>query len=116
MLPGNVQHRTGTPSRVTAIVITTFDLDIESDHRFGDGSRAARRGRALLAVGNLLHPLDHGDAAELNPTWEAAHLGVSAGAILVAAGAPALVAVAVADWSLWRGAQIGRTVVLIEAS
>jgi hypothetical protein len=56
-------------------------------------ARLGAVGGALFAVGNLLHPLEHGDAAESSATWEAAHLLFAAGAVLVCAGLPAITSV-----------------------
>src|SRR5512139_1074847 len=50
-------------------------------------------GGVLFAVGNVLHPLEHSDAAHAAPTWAAAHLTFALGGVLVAAGLPLLVAV-----------------------
>src|SRR5690242_9975026 len=54
------------------------------------GPRAQRAvlvtGGALFAVGNLMHPLDHSDAAMRSPLWAAAHLVFAAGGLLAAAG------------------------------
>ncbi|UBU16276.1 hypothetical protein [Nonomuraea gerenzanensis] len=49
-------------------------------------------GGILFAVGNVLHPLEHNEAAHSAPTWEAAHLVFALGGLLVAAGLPLLVA------------------------
>jgi hypothetical protein len=43
-------------------------------------------GGALFAVGNLLHPLEHGGTAHEYPTWVAAHVVFGIGAVLIAAG------------------------------
>lgn len=51
-------------------------------------------GAALFAVGNLLHPLEHSEAAHAAATWEAAHLTFGLGGLLLAAGLPLLMAVA----------------------
>ncbi|MGW5570126.1 hypothetical protein ACWEVD_02905 [Nocardia thailandica] len=58
----------------------------------GDRVRALTlaAGAALWAVGNLLHPLTHSEAAEHAPTWAAAHITFSIGAVLLAVGLPAL--------------------------
>jgi hypothetical protein len=53
-------------------------------------ARLAAAGGALFAVGNLLHPLDHGDDAEQSATWATAHLTFAVGAVLICAGLPAL--------------------------
>lgn len=47
-------------------------------------------GGLLFAVGNLLHPLQHNDAAYDAPTWEAAHLTIFASLPLLVLGMPAL--------------------------
>jgi hypothetical protein len=52
--------------------------------------RALVAGGALFALGNALHPLQHGDAAEQAHTWALAHALFAAGAVLVCAGVPAL--------------------------
>jgi hypothetical protein len=49
-------------------------------------------GGTLFAVGNLLHPLEHNEAAHEAATWEAAHLTFAFGGLLLAAGLPLLVA------------------------
>lgn len=49
-------------------------------------ARLGASGGALFALGNLLHPLEHGDAAEASATWEAAHLLFGLGAVLICAG------------------------------
>ena len=54
-------------------------------------ARLASAGGALFALGNLLHPLEHGDAAESAATWEAAHLIFAAGAVLICAGVHAMI-------------------------
>lgn len=56
-------------------------------------ARLGALGGALFAVGNLLHPLEHGDAAERSATWEAAHLLFGVGAVLICAGIPAIAGV-----------------------
>src|SRR4051812_3619064 len=33
-------------------------------------------GGVVFAIGNLLHPLEHNDAAFTSPTWQAAHLTI----------------------------------------
>lgn len=48
-------------------------------------------GALLWAVGNLLHPLEHSEAAVHATTWTAAHLTFAIGAVLMAVGLPALV-------------------------
>ena len=53
-------------------------------------ARLGAAGGALFAIGNLLHPLEHGDAAEASATWESAHLLLGAGAVLLCAGLPAI--------------------------
>ncbi|MBL7499219.1 hypothetical protein I6A84_23160 [Frankia sp. CNm7] len=45
-------------------------------------------GGLLFAVGNLLHPLEHNEAAEHAATWAAAHVIFAIGAVLIAAGLP----------------------------
>jgi len=47
-------------------------------------------GGVAFAVGNLLHPLEHSDAAMGVATWEAAHLVYALGCVLIAAGIGAL--------------------------
>ena len=47
-------------------------------------------GGLLFAAGNLLHPLQHNDAAYDAATWEAAHLTVFFSLPLLALGMPAL--------------------------
>jgi hypothetical protein len=47
-------------------------------------------GGVLFALGNALHPLHHGDAAEQTPTWLLSHALFAAGAVLVCAGVPGL--------------------------
>jgi hypothetical protein len=47
-------------------------------------------GGVLFAVGNLLHPLTHDDAAAAAPTWVAAHVVFGIGALLIAGGIGAL--------------------------
>lgn len=47
-------------------------------------------GGVLFALGNLLHPLEHNEAAEQAATWSAAHLLFGIGGVLVAAGLPLL--------------------------
>lgn len=54
-------------------------------------AQLAIAGGILFAVGNALHPIDHSEASQTAPTWVAAHLVFSAGAILMAAGLPAIV-------------------------
>jgi hypothetical protein len=49
-------------------------------------------GGLLFAAGNLMHPPEHSDSAETHALWAAAHLGFAAGAILIAAGMPAVTA------------------------
>ncbi|WP_063043507.1 hypothetical protein [Nocardia pseudovaccinii] len=49
------------------------------------GLRADRRG-VLFAVGNALHTLEYSEAAEQASTWAAAHLTLTVGAVLLAAG------------------------------
>ncbi|GAA2215024.1 hypothetical protein GCM10009850_104910 [Nonomuraea monospora] len=49
-------------------------------------------GGILFAVGNVLHPLEHNEAAHSAPTWEAAHLVFALGGLLIAAGLPLCVA------------------------
>ncbi|MEU4547983.1 hypothetical protein [Nonomuraea dietziae] len=50
-------------------------------------------GGILFALGNVLHPLEHSEAAHSAPTWEAAHLIFALGGMLIAAGLPLLIAV-----------------------
>jgi hypothetical protein len=50
-------------------------------------------GGALFAAGNLLHPLEHSEAAHSAATWEAAHLIFALGGLLIAAGLPLLLVV-----------------------
>ncbi|WP_241831486.1 hypothetical protein [Parafrankia soli] len=47
-------------------------------------------GGVLFALGNLLHPLEHNEAAEQAATWSAAHLLFGIGGVLIAAGLPLL--------------------------
>jgi hypothetical protein len=56
-------------------------------------ARLGAVGGILFALGNLLHPLEHGDAAETSATWDAAHLLFAVGAVLVCAGLPAVTSV-----------------------
>ena len=56
-------------------------------------ARLGALGGALFALGNLLHPVEHGDAAEGAATWEAAHVLFGVGAVLLCAGLPAVTAV-----------------------
>ncbi|GAB7193236.1 hypothetical protein NUM3379_39450 [Kineococcus sp. NUM-3379] len=58
------------------------------DHRAGRRLRAlcVVAGGLLFAAGNLAHPLEHSDAAELSPLWGPAHVTFAAGGLLVAAG------------------------------
>lgn len=56
-------------------------------------ARLGALGGALFALGNLLHPLEHGDAAERSATWEVAHLLFGIGAVLICAGIPAIAGV-----------------------
>ncbi|UGT39552.1 hypothetical protein LTV02_26265 [Nocardia yamanashiensis] len=49
-------------------------------------------GGVLFAIGNGLHPLEHSETAEHAPTWVAAHLTFSAGAVLMAVGLPLVTA------------------------
>jgi hypothetical protein len=62
-----------------------------------DGRRDWRRdalliGGVVFAVGNLLHPLEHNDAAYHSATWTAAHLTIFASLPLLVLGLPALLA------------------------
>ena len=52
------------------------------------GSLAA--GGVAFAIGNLLHPLEHNDAAYTKPTWEAAHLTIFFSIPLLVLGLPVL--------------------------
>jgi hypothetical protein len=47
-------------------------------------------GGVLFAVGNLLHPLQHNDAAYQSATWEAAHLTIFFSLPLLVLGLPVL--------------------------
>lgn len=47
-------------------------------------------GGILFAVGNVLHPLEHSEAAHAAPTWATAHLLFAFGGLLLAAGLPLL--------------------------
>src|SRR5690349_1173021 len=51
---------------------------------------ALASGGVLFAVGNLLHPLEHNDAAYDSATWEAAHLTIFVSLPLLILGLPAL--------------------------
>lgn len=50
-------------------------------------------GGTLFAVGNLLHPLEHSEAAHRAASWEPTHLTFAFSGLLVAAGLPLLLAV-----------------------
>lgn len=58
------------------------------DHRAGPRLQALAvvAGGVLFAVGNLLHPLRHDEAAPQAATWVAAHVVFGIGAVLIAAG------------------------------
>jgi hypothetical protein len=47
-------------------------------------------GGVLFAIGNLLHPLQHTEAAYRSATWEAAHLTIFASLVLLILGLPLL--------------------------
>jgi hypothetical protein len=47
-------------------------------------------GGIAFAVGNMLHPLEHNDAAYTRPTWEAAHLTIFFSIPLLVLGLPVL--------------------------
>ena len=47
-------------------------------------------GGIVFAVGNLLHPLEHSDAAYHSATWQAAHLMIFASLPMLVLGLPAL--------------------------
>jgi hypothetical protein len=49
-------------------------------------------GGVLFALGNLLHPLEHNEAAHRAATWEAAHLTFALGGLMICAGLPWLLA------------------------
>jgi len=75
--------------------IATID-PITSDMSFPTPTRtdwqriALFAGGALFAVGNLLHPLEHSNAAYNSATWEAAHLAIFFSIPLLILGLPAL--------------------------
>lgn len=52
--------------------------------------RLLTAGGVLFAVGNLLHPLEHSDAAYDYPTWEAAHLLILVSIPMIVVGLPAV--------------------------
>jgi hypothetical protein len=54
------------------------------------GGLALTAGGALFAAGNLLHPLQHDDAAYQVATWEAAHVVILLSLPLLLLGLPAL--------------------------
>ena len=49
-------------------------------------------GSALIAIGNLLHPLDYSPASQASLTWEAAHVTMLLGLTLMALGLPGVYA------------------------
>jgi hypothetical protein len=68
---------------------------LESDRSPAPASRDWQRlsllaGGVLFAVGNLLHPLQHNDAAYHSTTWEAAHLTIFFSIPLLVLGLPVL--------------------------
>jgi hypothetical protein len=56
----------------------------------GASGWALTTGGLLFAVGNLLHPLEHNDAAYGATTWEAAHVAIFLSLPLLLLGFPAL--------------------------
>ena len=57
----------------------------------GDWQRAALIvGGVMFAIGNLLHPLEHGDAAYHSATWKAAHLLIFFSLPFIVVGLPFL--------------------------
>jgi hypothetical protein len=79
---------------------TEADIDADSDPR-GEPVEVARprrdwqrtslaAGGVLFAVGNLLHPLQHNDAAYDSATWEAAHLTIFFSLPMLVLGLPFL--------------------------
>jgi hypothetical protein len=68
--------------------LTTPAADTDVSHLPGPRVHRALlvTGGVLFAVGNLLHPLDHSDAAARSPLWSTAHLVFAAGGLLAAAG------------------------------
>lgn len=53
--------------------------------------RMVMAGGVLFAVGNLLHPLQHDDAAYDHPTWELAHVAIILSIVPLVLGLPTLV-------------------------
>lgn len=68
-------------------------------------------GGVLFAIGNGLHPLEHSETAEHAPTWVAAHLTFSAGAVLMAIGLPLVTA----GWQLAGGNRVTKVSTLAGA-
>jgi hypothetical protein len=52
--------------------------------------RLITAGGVVFAIGNLLHPLEHTDAAYDSPTWEVAHLLILASIPMLVVGLPAV--------------------------
>ena len=66
--------------------ITPIPTEHQRDWRW----TALGLGGVVFAVGNLLHPLEHNDAAYHSATWKAAHLTIFASLPLLVLGLPAL--------------------------
>src|SRR4029077_196931 len=81
-------HPTGRRGTTTAT--TTSEHSVPTPRR-GDWQRTSLfAGGVLFAVGTLLHPLEHNDAAYHSATWQAAHLTIFFSMPLLVLGLPYL--------------------------